>query len=177
MSEPQKKRRFNLPRDFDAVDRAKAATLIRDKIIARTDKGVDSEGQKFAGYSETYVNSLEFKIAGKSKNEVNLQLSGDMLNSIQVIGEGPGYVTLGFDEGTPENDKAVWAERSDNGPSRKFLGLTEAELELIIAEIRTDRPRNLNALVNEEYAVTAGKNVTNSVINNILNQLLARFGS
>jgi hypothetical protein len=171
MSEPQKKKRFNLPRDFDNTDRSKAASLIIDRIVQRTTNNLDSDGKRFKNYSEAYAESLEFKIAGKSKNDPNLTLSGDMLNSIQVIESNPGYVTLGYNEGTPENDKATWAERSDNGPARKFLGLTEKELDQIVSEIRTDRPRALDALSKDELATKAGKAVTDQIVKNIFKNL------
>lgn len=146
MSEPRKDKRFNLPRDFDESDRARAAALIKQRIVERTLDSIDVNGRRFANYSDSYAESFEFKLAGKSKNEPNLVLSGDMLNSIQTLESSTGYVILGFYEGTAENDKATWAERSDNGPSRKFLGLKESELELIIAEVRLDK----NSLTNEE---------------------------
>lgn len=171
MSEPQKKKRFNLPSDFDSTDRDKAASLIIEKIVQRTTNNIDSEGKRFKNYSEAYSSSLEFKIANKSKNDPNLTLTGDMLNSIQVIDTGPGFITLGYNEGTPENDKATWAERSDNGPARKFLGLTDKELEQVIAEVKTDRPSTLSGLAKDGQAVKAAPAVTDRLIKNILKNL------
>lgn len=171
MSEPQKKKRIQLPPDFDSTDRVQAAQLIIDTIVTRTMNNIDSNGKRFKNYSESYANSLEFKIAGKSKNDPNLTLSGDMLNSIQLLEQGPGFITLGFNEGTPENDKAVWAERSDNGPVRAFLNVQESELQTIIAQVRTDRPRSLDALATDELAAKTSKPVTKKLIQNIFKKL------
>lgn len=171
MGEPQKKKRISLPSDFDSTDRANAAQLIIDTIVQRTLKNLDSNGKRFPNYSTEYANSLEFKIAGKSKNDPNLTLTGDMLNSIQVLESGSGFITIGYNEGTPENDKAVWAERSDNGPVRAFLNVQDKELEAIVAQVRTDRPRSLEKLADDEAAINLTKPVTKKLINNILKNL------
>lgn len=171
MSEPQKKKRITLPDDFDSTDRTKAAQLIIETIVQRTMSNLDSNGKKFPNYSDEYANSLEFKIAGKSKTDPNLTLTGDMLNSIQVLESGNGYITIGYNQGTPENDKAVWAERSDNGPVRAFLNVQDKELETIVAEVRTDRPRSLEKLAAEEEATNLTKPVTKKLVNNILKNL------
>lgn len=147
MAEPQKVVRFNLPDDFDSSDRLRAATLIKKTIVERTESGIDKDGKAFAKYSEEYINSKEFAVAGKDKASVDLTLSGDMLNSILTLGHDTGYVDLGYREGTFENDKAVWNERNPgvenkNGPARKFLGLLDDELEIIIAEVRSGKGDN-----------------------------------
>lgn len=171
MAEPQKKKRINLPKDFDSTDRARAAELLVTKIIERTNKNIDAEGKRFKNYSSSYANSLDFKIAGKSQNDPNLQLSGDMLNSIQLIESASGYITLGFNEGTPENDKAVWAERSDNGPVRKFLDVRPNELAQVIAAVRIERPRALASLAKDELATKTAASVTSQITNSILKNL------
>lgn len=185
MAEPQVTFTFNVPEDFDETARQIVGRKAVDLIIERTNNGVDRYGNKFAPYSESYINSLDFKNAGKSADEVNLQLTGEMLlGGLQVISQGPGFVTLGFEPGTPENDKAAWNQASDNGPSRSFVGLMDKELELIIAETRIEQPRNLSSLRDDEIiqrvVVTPGrsitsqrkiaKTVTRDLIKNILKQ-------
>jgi hypothetical protein len=128
-------------------------------------------GKKFAPYSQSYAESQDFKIAGKSKNEVNLQLSGDTIKSMQILQNNPGYVTIGFNDGTPENDKAAWAQADDNGPQRRFLSLSDKELEQIIAEVKVNRPTSLKSLAKEEQRPKAVKSITDSFIKNLLKQL------
>lgn len=140
MSEPQKKSRINLPKDLSQ----EARTLLADKVISlikeRTDKNKDVDGSKFAPYSNSYVASQDFKNAGKSKSDVNLRLTNEMMDSIQLIDQGPGFITIGFESGTDANDKAVWQERSDNGPSRKFVGINDKDLTRLLAEVQVEMP-------------------------------------
>lgn len=168
MGEPQKKKRIDLPKDFDETDRTLAAQLIIEQIVERTADNRDVNGKRFPNYSSSYANSLDFKIAGKSKGDPNLRLSGDMLDSIQLLDNKPGYITIGYNEGTPENDKAAWAETTDNGVARRFLGVSDSELEIIVAKVKTDRPRSLQGLANQEKTAKVAKQVTKSLVDNIL---------
>lgn len=178
MSEPQKKRRFNLPTSLDETDRLKVGRLIIDRILERTAKNTSVDGTRFPNYSDTYAKSLDFKIAGKSKNDPNLTLTGDMLESLKILEQGAGFVTIGYEEGTPENDKAVWAERSDNGPARKFMGVQDTELEQILAQVALERPTTLRGLADQENIQKNilsnpgnAKSETKQLLNNILKQL------
>jgi len=178
MAEPQKKKRINIPIDLDETDRLKVGRLVIDRILERTSKNISSDGNRFPNYSDAYAKSLEFKIAGKSKNDPNLRLTGDMLDSLKIIETGKGFVTIGYDEGTPENDKATWAERTDNGPARKFLGVQDTELEQIIAEVNLERPTTLRGLADQENIqknILSGPKNKNSdtkkLLDNILSQL------
>lgn len=179
MSEPQKKKRINLPKNLDETDRLKVGRLAIETIKERTANNTDYTGKRFPNYSESYASSLEFKIAGKSKTDPDLRLSGDMLDSLQIIENGPGYVTIGYNPGTAENDKATWAERTDNGPARKFLGVQDSELELIIAQVNAERPTTLQGLADQEQiqknilSNSRNKNSeSDNVIKNILKSLL-----
>lgn len=136
--EPQKKKRIIIPKDFDSASRKLLAKNVIDFIKERTDKSVDVDGKKFHPYSKSYVESDNFQIAGKSKGDVNLRLTNEMMESIELLEDGPGYITIGFEEGTDANNKAVWNERSDNGPSRKFVGINDKDLEKVIASTRLD---------------------------------------
>lgn len=168
MSEPQKKKRINIPDNFDATARELIGQKIVDRVLERTAQGLDINSNKFKNYSDSYAKSLEFKIAGKSKNDPNLRLSGDMLDSLSVLEHGPGYILVGYQEGTAENDKAFWSEASDKTVNRNFLGVNANELELIIAEVQSSQPRTLSGLAKQELVVSGVKDATKSAINNIL---------
>lgn len=170
MREPQQIVRISLPNDWNEEDRLRAGTLIRKTIIQRTrEDNRDVDGNKFPGYSESYKNSIDFKIAGKDPNKVDLTLSGDMLDSIQTIKHGDGYIDIGFTSGTLENDKAAWSAASDNGPSRKFLGLTDSEKEIIFAEVETGRTQDSTG-VSQNLELKIAKE------DNRVQNLLKRFG-
>lgn len=63
--------------------------LARERIIRRTISGQDEDERAFAGYSAGYA-----KLKGSS--QVNLQLSGGMLNAITITDVTDNSVTLGF---------------------------------------------------------------------------------
>ncbi len=138
MAEPQLKRRLTIPRDFDSEERQLVARMVIDFIQDRTDKGRDVNNNPFPGYSDDYIDSRDFQIAGKTKR-VNLQQTGDTIASIELLSHGVGFITIGFDSGSFENDKAVWLQRSDNGVSRKFLGLTNDDLDVFIKRVERQR--------------------------------------
>ena len=56
-----------------------------------------------------------------------------MMNSLEVLDSQSGTLSIGFSD--PEAaKKAEWAAASDNGPSRKFLGVSDKELSTILGE-------------------------------------------
>lgn len=173
MAEVQQKKRISLPNDLDSTERLKVGRTIIRYILERTEEGLDVNGKKFANYSDSYSQSLDFKIAGKSQNHPNLRLTGDMLGAgFQVLEHGPGYVTIGFEAGTKENDKAAWAQASDNGPSRRFVGIDERVVDIIVAEIRTEIPGTIQELSRDEQiqkrvSQATSKQVTTNIIKNL----------
>jgi hypothetical protein len=120
------------------------ADLIIERIVNRTDQGKDKDGRKFPGYSKSYKESLDFKVAGKS-SKVDLQLSGDMLAALSVLDKTSRSVTIGFENGSEENAKADGNIRGTYGQSkpipgkaRDFLGITDAELSKIINLVKDE---------------------------------------
>lgn len=134
MSEPRQTYKIKVPTNWSATQRRQFARVVIREIQARTDRGLDKNGNRFKGYSKSYINSLDFKIAGKSPSRVNLKLTGEMMNTMEVVSDAPGIVYVGYKAGTAENDKAAWARASDNGPSREFLGLPDSVLNKLIQD-------------------------------------------
>lgn len=129
---------IEIPEWLGPEDRAEVADLIIEAIKRRTEKGVDKNGKKFPGYSKSYMESLDFKIAGKGKG-VDLQLSGDMLASLSLLSHTKGRILIGYENGTPENDRADGNITGSYGGSpnprkaRDFLGLPDGELAKILS--------------------------------------------
>ena len=138
--------RFNVDlSDYDLTkdEKAEVGDLIVERIVNRTDKGIDADGEKFAKYSKGYIKSLDFQNAGKSKGKVNLQLSGDMLAALKVLKDKGDSLTIGFDKGSVENAKADGNIRGTYGTdkanpflSRDFLGISDDELIKIVRAIK-----------------------------------------
>ena len=121
--------------------RHEVADLVIERIVNRTDQGVDKDGKKFAKYSTSYKDSLDFKIAGKGP--VNLQLSGDMLAAIEVLDLTSRSAVIGFEKGSDENAKADGNIRGTygnptpiKGKARDFLGISEKDLLKIIKLVK-----------------------------------------
>jgi len=68
--------------------------LARERIIRRTVSGRDQHDQAFRPYSAGYAKA---KAAALGAGGVNLQVSGDMLNAIQLTDITDTSVTLVFD--------------------------------------------------------------------------------
>ncbi len=67
-----------------------------DKMIERLDQGRGVDG-KLHAYSKSYKESLAFIAFGKS-NTVNMQLSGDMVNSIQPLDSKGSTLKIGMND-------------------------------------------------------------------------------
>jgi hypothetical protein len=120
------------------------ADLIIERIVNRTDQGKDKDGRRFPGYSKSYKESLDFKVAGKT-NKVDLQLSGDMLAALSVLDQTSRSVVIGFERGSEENAKADGNIRGTYGKptpdpkkARDFLGITDRELSKIINLVKDE---------------------------------------
>jgi hypothetical protein len=138
--------RIQLPTSLSPAEQAEAGDLIVERIVERTDQGKDKDGNRFAAYSTSYKESLDFKNAGKSGSKVDLQLSGDMLAALRVLKSTRNWIEVGFDRGTEENAKADGNIRGTygkpttiKGKARDFLGISETELNKIIKYVVKQR--------------------------------------
>jgi hypothetical protein len=142
--------------DLTIDEKNEVADLIIERIVDRTQQGKDKDGRRFSGYSQSYKDSLDFKIAGKSPGKVDLQLSGDMLAALAVLdknkrststpfeeGSKKRTVIIGFEPDSEENAKADGNIRGTYGQSkpipgkaRDFLGITDRELDNIIRLVK-----------------------------------------
>jgi hypothetical protein len=128
---------FNLKEIFDGIsfkdERALKEAIgqaIIDKIIERTKSGVDINGKAFKNYSKSYIESDEFKAFGKNKKEVNLTLSGAMLDTMDIISEDGNKITIGWDDDT-EIAKAFNHNTGDTVSKRQFFGLKSKDIKEI----------------------------------------------
>lgn len=136
------------------------------KIQSNTSEGISRNGTKFPKYSDEYKQSLDFKNAGKS-NTPNLELTGDMMASIEVISSRSGQITIGFKTSHPDADKVEGNQigsygQPDPNPSkaRPFLGLPQKDIDLIIARAKS------NSENKAEF-----NNALDSIINGILGKV------
>jgi len=142
MSKPWVKTEILLPKDYDDEDAQTVAEEILSFIIERTKKGKGSDGVKFPGYSPSYKASDAFKLGGKSSSPVNLTLSGEMLDSLEVLEAKRGKIVFGYTEDSDMNGRAdgncrgsYGTSKDDPSKARNFMELSGKELARIIRSL------------------------------------------
>ncbi|MGV8130655.1 MAG: hypothetical protein ACP5N7_00970 [Candidatus Pacearchaeota archaeon] len=168
MAKQQKVPIKNLPKEYSPEDLSAIGQDIIDYIIKRTKKGRGVDNQPWKGseanrYSNQYKESLDFKIAGKSKNKVDLELSGDMLSMLDVLEIKKGKIVIGYPSGDKNLNGKVEGNRigsygRDPNPkkARDFLEVSNQEIEKILKkypieneEKRSKRTQMINKLIEE----------------------------
>lgn len=131
-------RKVNISKKYTNEEREAIAFEIISFIQKRSKQGKGKDGVKFPKYSKEYKESLDFKIAGKT-SKVNLTLSGDMLDSIDLLGDKSGQLTIGISKDDPDHDKAEGNIRGSYGKptgnrakARDFLALSKREVDDIL---------------------------------------------
>lgn len=114
------------------VDRTQSGQGIR---FSKDGKGVPLKLK--SPYSKTYADSDDFKAFGKSRSNVNMTLTGDMLASIDIKSIGENEITIGITE-TEERAKAFNHQTGDTVPSRPFFGVSKKELGDIKRQFGSD---------------------------------------
>ena len=133
-----------IPDDLKPAERLQLADLIIEHIVDRTQRGLDKDGKSFPKYSKAYIQSLDFKNAGKSPGKVDLQLSGDMLAALKLISHQSGKIIIGFENGSTENAKAEgnilgsYGGSPKSSKARDFLGLQGPKLKELIEYVEGD---------------------------------------
>lgn len=123
--------------DAPALKEALAQAIV-DYMVKRTEDGKAYGGGALKKpYSDAYIKSREFKAAGKSKNEVNMELTGDMLASIGVISTSGNKIKIGIDDGD-QILKAFNHQTGDTVPKRPFFGVTKSDLDKIGSDFEAD---------------------------------------
>jgi len=135
--------KVNVPKKLSPIQREALAQEVIDFVINRSKSGLDKNNKPFPGYSDAYVKSLNFKIAGKSKGKVNLTLSQEMLQSLSLISHKPGELLIGYDKSDNElngkvegNVLGTYGRSSPiRGKARDFMGISKKDLETILDKV------------------------------------------
>jgi len=98
------------------------------EIISRTRAGRNVDGAGFESYSERYA-----RRKGTSANQVNLQLTGDMLNSIiSRVQQNELIISI---QGSFARSKASWHQfGAGNNKVRRFFGLSDTQKRKIFQD-------------------------------------------
>lgn len=149
--------------DLSEADGLKKAIgqVLLDKMLTRVEGGHGLGGVKLKSpYSKKYAETLEFKVAGKSKTDVNMTLTGDMLASIDVEDIGNKITIKISDDQVP---KAYNHITGDTVPKRPFFGFSSEELK----EIKKQFAPKIKEAVRRDEA-GGSDTLINAVINDLL---------
>jgi len=119
------------------------AILARIRERTQSGDGITSYGDNpnfvrlKSPYSKSYAKSIEFQAAGKSKGKVDMTLTGDMLELMDIKKQTGNSLTIGWNDPT-ENKKAFNHNTGDTLPRRPFFGISKKELKDIRDEFRDD---------------------------------------
>jgi len=119
-------------------DETLAAEIGQDVVQFIQDRSLNGKGiggkKLKSPYSKAYTKTTEFEVAGKSATDINMRLTGEMIDSIEVLDFDGQVLTVGI-----EGDQAPKAHGHMTGKNgevpamkREFFGLTENELEKIL---------------------------------------------
>lgn len=116
---------FQIDSRVDESDLPEVGEFIRAAIVENTTSGKDRFGASFVGYSKNYFKS----------GTVDLQLSGEMLQDLDVLRIDGHSIEVGYINGTLSSQKAeghILGTGANNAlPIRDFLGLPFADIDEI----------------------------------------------
>ena len=169
----QQKVKIKIPKTYSPDERVALSVEIIDQIIDRTKSGKDKKGKDFPGYSKGYVDSFDFKLAGKSKSKVDLSLSNEMLNSITLLNHKSGEITIGYEKGDDLNNakaegniKGTYGQKKPiPGKKRDFLGISKTELKEITDKYPTKKGSKNTELLQTLLATEAASNIADNFLN------------
>jgi hypothetical protein len=135
------KKEILLPKDYDDDDANTVAEELLSFIVERSKKGQGSDGELFPAYSDSYKKSNAFKLGDKS-SKINLTLSGEMLDSLQVLSARKGKIVIGFEKDDERNNSVAegnilgsYGGEANKSRARNFMELSDKELAKVIRSL------------------------------------------
>jgi hypothetical protein len=130
----------NIPK-FDKQFWREVGNEITDEIRVQTQKkGKDVFNRDFNDYSEGYADRKPRIRRGSGGSKVNLTLTGDMMNGLQVRGFTPDSVTIGW-SGTNAK-KIQWNEDMGRAVTTAKKPLSNDSIKIVQQEARQRIKRN-----------------------------------
>jgi hypothetical protein len=130
-----------LPKTLKPKERKQIAEVVINHIINRTTAGYKiNEKDKFPKYTNSYA-----EIKGVGTSEVDLLLSGEMLEAIELVSDKAGEIVIGYKN--PSDELAGKVEGNRTGSyggepnarkARDFLGIDPGTLDTLISSYQDD---------------------------------------
>lgn len=125
MAEPSQSKVIQIPMRFSGRQRKQIGEAVIAFIKRRTQSGIDVNGNLFAAYSPAYEKS----------GTVDLTVTEQMLNSLELLSHGPGFIRIGFGNSSA-NNKAGYLQnprgQKSGTPARRFVGISPGDLNRIL---------------------------------------------
>ena len=129
----QQKVIIKVPKQMTPSDRIAFAQDVMDFIRNRAENNTGfnpstGRNKKFPRYTKNYAERK-----GVSRGDVDLELSGEMLDAMKLLSHRSGSVSIGYAAGTNENAKAEGNQIGSYGGApnrsraRPFLGITQTD--------------------------------------------------
>jgi hypothetical protein len=132
MSNKYTREKIKISPSLNPAKRIELATAVIEHIISRSAAGLDKKNNKFKPYTEKYAETK-----GVGTGDVDLILTGEMLDSLELVSHKSGEIVIGYKDPSDELAGKVEGNRigSYGGePSKKrardFLGIPSDELAL-----------------------------------------------
>lgn len=139
---PWMREKISIPDHLKPSQRQMLAEEIIDYIVERSAAGKDKDGKRFKNYSKNYAD-----MKGVDQDEVDLVLSGDMMEELQVLVHKRGEIIIGYEKGADINAKVegnITGSYGQPEPNKKkarnFLGISKADLARILEDEEYEEP-------------------------------------
>jgi len=166
----QQKVQVMVPRGYSENTLQRIGQSIIDFIITRTLSGLDKDGNPFPTYTNRYEDV-------KGSSDVDLSLSGEMLNMLEVLAVKDGVITIGYPSGDEINGKVEGNRIGSYGGSpnsrkaRDFLGISDGDLKTLLEEYPMSSPELLRGRF-EDQLDRISNALTDTQVERIRQQLL-----
>ena len=140
---------IELPEGYTGSTAREIGEELINFVIDRSKDGKGKDGKSFPKYSKTYIDSIEFQLAGKSADEIDLTLSSELLDSMTVLEATGKKIKIGFEEGDSRNNgvaegNIIGSYGQSSGNSRKarnFLDLSSNEVSRILDKFAPEKQK------------------------------------
>lgn len=169
MSLPPYQIKIEIPKGLNSTNRERLFENIKTWIQDRSFRGLDKNNRKFKKYTEEYAEKK-----GVGQGEVNLVLSGEMLDELQLLNHGTGWIRIGYERGTDVAGKAegniigsYGQDSGDSSKARDFLGVSTRDLKMLVDGL-TISPEELTDETINENIFRVYKNADRAALDRML---------
>lgn len=159
---------IEIPKGLKKENREKLFELIKEWIQDRSFRGLDRNNRSFKRYTEEYAEKK-----GVGVGDVNLVLTGEMLDELKLLNSGTGWMRIGYEAGTDIAKKAEgniigsYGRDPDPSKARNFLGVSTRDLKMLVSSIEVSDEEIREEQLNEDL-VRIYRNASTAAMNRMM---------